>query len=141
MRSDKKGQALSSELMNFFPKLTPRFWIDAGSRLIEQQQFGPMNETSREREPLFPSAGKFARELLPPLRQPQFFDAFPHRLSAILHAIHARDEIEILFNAQILPETEPLRHVTDFALDRFAFGNHIVTKDLSASVVRPKESA
>ena len=141
MRCDEKGQALRTELMNFFPKVAPRFWIDTGSRLIEQQQFGPMNETSRKRESLFPSPGKLTRELLPAFRQPEFFDAFPHRLSAILHAIHARDEIEIFFNAQVLPETEPLRHVTDLALDRFAFSDHVVAKNFPASVIGPEQSA
>src|SRR5881227_817038 len=98
-----------------------------------------MNQAGCEREPLFPSPGELTRELFSAFGQAQFLDAFLHSLPAIFHAVHARDEIEILFNAQILPETKPLRHITDFALDRFAFGNHIVTKDLSASVVRPKE--
>src|SRR5437868_14708812 len=88
-----------------------------------------MNETGCERESLFPSAGKFACELLSPLRQPEFFDAFLHCLSAVLHAVHAGDEIEIFFNAQVLPETEPLRHVTDLALDRFAFSDHVVRSE------------
>src|SRR5437879_10578337 len=116
MRGDQKRQALRCELMNFFPEIAPRFWIDPGRRLVQQQQFRTMNETGSEREPLFPSAGELTGQLLLAFRQPEFFDALAHCLTPLLHAIHARDEIEILLNAYILPKTEPLRHVTAFAL-------------------------
>src|SRR6266436_10454436 len=55
MRGDQKRQPLRCELMNFFPEIAPRFWIDPGRRLVQQQQFRTMNETGSEREPLFPS--------------------------------------------------------------------------------------
>jgi hypothetical protein len=127
--------------MNFFPEIAPRFWIDPGRRLVQQQQLRAMNETGREREPLFPSAGKLAGQLLLAFREPELFDALAHCLTPLLHAIHARDEIEILFNAQILPKTESLRHVTDFALDRFTLGDHIVTENAATSGISAKYSA
>ena len=34
----------------------------------------------------------------------------------VFHAVHPRDEIEILRDAQVLPKTEPLRHVADLRL-------------------------
>src|SRR5215510_3352373 len=100
-----------------------------------------MNETSRERETLFPTTRKLARELRFAFRQPEFLDAYAHRLSPIFHRIHARDKIEIFLNAQILPKTESLRHVTDFAFDRFTLGDHIVTQNSTASVVGAEQSA
>src|SRR5215471_2561125 len=100
-----------------------------------------MNETSCEREALFPTTRKLARKLRFAFRQPEFLDAFSHRLSSIFHCVHARDKIEIFLNAQILPKTESLRHVTDFAFDRFALGDHIVTQDSTASVVGAEQSA
>src|SRR5262249_32738882 len=94
-----------------------------------------MNETSCECETLFPTTRKLARELRFAFRQSEFLDSFIHHLSSIFHCIHARDKIEIFFNAQILPKTESLRHVTDFTFDRFTLGNHIVTQNSTTSVV------
>src|SRR5262245_21108246 len=100
-----------------------------------------MDETSCECETLFPTTRKLARELPFAFRQPEFSDALAHRLSSIFHRVHACDKIEIFLNAQILPKTESLRHVTDFAFDRFTLGNHIVTQNSTASVVGAEQSA
>src|SRR6476619_6563519 len=100
-----------------------------------------MNETSRQRETLFPSARKFAGELVFAFCQSQLLDAFTHGLSPILQFVHSRDKLEILFNAQVLPKTKPLRHITDFPFDRFTFGEHVVTQNPTASVVSSEQSA
>ena len=141
MRGDEKGQSLGGELMNLFPKIAARFGIDPGRRFVEQEQFWAVNEAGRERETLFPSAGELARELRLAARQPELLDALSHRLAPVLHAIHARHEIEILRDAQILPEAESLRHVADLALDRFALRDHVVAQDLSAAVIGAQQSA
>src|SRR5262249_45101371 len=127
--------------MNFFPEVAARFWIDTRSRFVQQQQFWAMDETGCERETLFPTTRKLAGELRFAFGQPELLDAFMHRLSSIFHCIHARNKIEIFFNAQILPKTESLRHVTDFAFDRFTLGDHIVTQNSTASVVSAEQSA
>src|SRR4029078_3375301 len=100
-----------------------------------------MNETSRQRETLLPSARKFAGEVVFAFCQSQLLDAFTHGLSPILQFVHARDKLEILFNAQVLPKTKPLRHITDFPFDRFTFGEHVVTQDPTASLVTSDHSA
>src|SRR6267143_3832677 len=100
-----------------------------------------MNEAGRQRETLLPSARELARELVFALCQSQLLDAFTHGLSPILHVIHARDKIEIFLNAQVLPKTKPLCHVTDFPFDCFAFGEHVVTQNPTASVVSSEQSA
>src|SRR5437588_2354045 len=127
--------------MNPFPKIASRFWIDARCRLVQQEQLRAMNETSGKREALFPSTRELAVKLVFAFRQPELLDAFTNGLSPILHVIHARDKIEIFFNAQILPKTKALRHVTDFPLNCFAFGNHVMTQNATASVVRSEQSA
>src|SRR6266849_1231794 len=100
-----------------------------------------MNEAGRERETLFPSTEKVAGELFFPFGKSELLDAFTHSLPPILHAVHARDKIEVFLNAQILPKTESLRHVTDFAFKRLAPVDHGVTQDFAASVVRAEQSA
>src|SRR5204862_7114076 len=141
MGGDEKRQRLGGELMNPFPKIASRFWIDARCRLVQQEQLRAMNETSGKREALFPSTRELAGEFVFAFRQPELLDAFTNGLSPILHVIHARDKIEIFFNAQIFPKTESLRHVTDFPLNCLAFGNHVVTQNPTASVVTSEQAA
>src|SRR2546423_8983130 len=98
MHRDEKCESLRCELVDLLPKIATRLWIDTGRRFVEQQQFRAMNQTGGERETLFPSTRKLTSELLLPLFQPQFLNAVTHCLASVLHPIHARDEIEILFN-------------------------------------------
>src|SRR5262245_24664143 len=100
-----------------------------------------MNQAGSERKTLFPATGKLAGELLLAFRESQLLHAFAHSLLPVLHLIHARNEIEILFDAQVFPKTESLRHVADVAFDRFALGDYIVAKNPAAAVVSPKQSA
>src|SRR5262249_55825943 len=100
-----------------------------------------MNQTGCERKTLFPPAGKVPGKLFPPLREAEFLDTFTNCLPAIFHAVHSSNEIEIFFNAQIFPKTEPLCHVADLALDRLTFGDDIVAEDASASVIGVEKSA
>src|SRR5436190_18109940 len=102
MGGDEKRQRLGGELMNLLPKIASRFWIDARCRLIQQQQLRAMNETRGKRETLFPPTRELASELVFAFRQPELLDAFTNGLSPIFHIIHARNKIEIFFNAQIL---------------------------------------
>ena len=99
MGGDEKRQRLGGELMDLLPEIASRFWIDARCRLVQQEQFRAMNEAGRQRETLFPSARELAGELVLALPQPQLLDAFKHGLSPIFHTVHARNKIEILFDA------------------------------------------
>ncbi len=80
-------------MVDLVPEVAPRLGIDAGGRLVEQQQRGIGQDAGAEREPLLPAAGKFAGELIGAAR------ADPSRSSAAraasrgsLEAIDARDE-------------------------------------------------
>src|ERR1700730_14327455 len=95
-----------------------------------------MNETGGQGEPLLPSARKLAGELALSVFQTELCNTLLDRRTAVFDVVHARDKIEILCNAQIFPETESLGHVADFAFDRFALCNHVVTQHLTAAVVR-----
>ena len=75
MRGDEKRQACGGKLMDLLPEIAARFRIHARRRLVQQQQFRLMNEAGRQRETLFPSAGKLAGELVFALREPQLLDA------------------------------------------------------------------
>src|SRR5262249_6074122 len=68
-------------------------------------------------------------------------DAFAHALLAVLYRVHARHEIEVLADAQVLPEAEALRHVADLALDPFAVADHVEAKARPAAVVGAQQPA
>ena len=67
-------------------------------------------------------------ELLLASGQAKAFDGFAHGPAPVRHAVHARDEIEVFGDGQILPEAEPLGHVADLAFDRLALGHHVVAE-------------
>ena len=100
-----------------------------------------MDQAGRQRQPLFPSAGQLSGELLLPAAQSEILDAGLHHGAALLDAIHARDEIEILHDAQILPEAESLRHVADLPLDLLALPDDVVTQAGAAAFVRHQQTA
>ena len=56
---------------DFIPEVTPGLGIDTRGRLVQQQQFGAVQETGRQRQALFPAAGKVAGKLVGALRQTQ----------------------------------------------------------------------
>src|ERR1022692_1550236 len=99
-----------------------------------------MNQARGEREPLLPSAGELACELFLPRGQPKALDALKHDLATVLHAIHARNEIEILEDAEVFPKTETLRHVADLAFDLLAVANHVEAKAGAAAFIRAEQA-
>ena len=66
---DQHGHALGGELVDLAPELAPRLGVDAGGRLVEQQQLGLGQDAGAERQALLPAAGQLARQLpLAPLQ-------------------------------------------------------------------------
>src|SRR5438105_375604 len=94
-----------------------------------------MKQAGSERESLLPSAGEFTGKLIFAFSQPELFQTFAHGFPSVFYVIHARDEIEILLDAQIFPKAESLRHVTDFALDYFTLIDDVVAKNGAAPVI------
>ena len=64
MGGDQHGQPVGRQRMDLVPEIAPRFWVDAGGRLVQQQQLRIGQRAGAEREALLPAAGEFAGELL-----------------------------------------------------------------------------
>src|SRR5262247_3204988 len=111
VRADEHGDALRREPVELIPEFAPRLRIHAGGRLVEEQQLGLVQEAGREREPLLPAAGERAGELLRPRAQPESLEPFPDAALALPDPVDARDEVEVLFDREVLVEAETLRHV------------------------------
>ena len=61
---DQHGQPFGGERMDLVPEIAPRLGIDAGGRLVQQQQLRIGQRAGAERQPLLPAAGELAGELL-----------------------------------------------------------------------------
>ena len=114
---DEHGDAFGGELVDLVPELAPRLGIDAGGRLVEQQQLRLRQDAGAERQPLLPAARQLAGELVGASREPEPPDGLGRRPPRVRHAIDARHEFEILADRQVVVEAEALRHVADVALD------------------------
>jgi hypothetical protein len=90
--------------VNLLPEIAPRLRVHAGGRLVEQQQLRLVNQAGRQREPLFPAAGKRAGQLPPPLDHAEPFQTFFHGRFALRQLVKPRDEIQVFLDGQILVE-------------------------------------
>src|SRR6266702_957398 len=100
-----------------------------------------MNQAGRQGQALFPSPRKFPGQLFLPSGESQPFDAFTHRITAILNRIHASHEIKVFSDAQIFIKTEALGHIADLALDEFALPDHIEPEAGPFTRIRRQQSA
>src|SRR4029450_10785633 len=98
-----------------------------------------MNQTRREREALLPATGELAGQLFLSPCQAEPLNAGIHRVPAILYLVHASHETEILGDAQVLPKTKLLRHVSYLALDGLALENDVITETGAAARIRPQK--
>ena len=67
---DERRQALDRHVVDEVPEFAPRLGVDAGGRLVEQQQFWLVQDAGGEREPLLPAARKLSRELVAAVLEP-----------------------------------------------------------------------
>src|SRR5512145_2210478 len=100
-----------------------------------------MNQTGRQREPLFPSAGQVAGKLPLPFSKPESFEASPDGIPPMFDTEHAGHKIEILGDAQVFVKAETLGHVPHFSLDRFTFPDDVLPETGTAAFVRTQQTA
>src|ERR1700758_5475553 len=127
--------------MQLLPEVAARGRVDAGGRLIEQQQARLVQHAGGEREALLPAARKLARELLGAAGEAESLERLAHRGLAVGHLIYARHEVEVFADRQILPERETLGHVADVAPDRGALAQDVVAEAGAAARVGRQQAA
>ena len=64
MGRDQRRQAVDRHVVDEVPELAPRLGVDAGGRLVEQQQLRFVQHAGGEREALLPAARELAGELV-----------------------------------------------------------------------------
>ena len=88
---------LAGELVDLVPELAPRLRVDAGGRLVEQQQLRLVHHAGGQRQPLLPAAGERAGELVAAVRRGRGARAPRRRARARSGTPYMpRDEVEVL---------------------------------------------
>jgi hypothetical protein len=120
---------------------SPGFRVDAGGRLVQQQQLRIGQRAGAERQPLLPAAGEFAGELFFASRQPKPLDHVARGAACIAHTIEPGDEFQILPHRQILVQRKALRHVADLALDLVGVAADVVAETGALAAVGRQQAA
>src|SRR6185312_3190081 len=118
-----------------------RVGIHTRGRLVEQEQLGLVQHARGEREALLPAARQLAGELVGARRKTEARERLVDGRAPVAHLEHARDEVEVLADRQVLPVREALRHVADVALDRLGFGEDVVAKAGAAAGIGRQQAA
>jgi hypothetical protein len=116
-RRHDDGQAAVVQLVQHLPELAARQRIDAGGRLVEQQQIRLGDERGRQRQLLLHAAGERAGETPAKRAQADHVEQ-PRRPSIGLvarHAVQVAAQTHVLVDREILVEAEALRHQTERA--------------------------
>src|SRR5262249_54324190 len=123
--------ALVRQPVDHRPELAPRDRIDAGRRLVQEEQSWPVGDGTAERQPLLPATRELAAELALPASQPghrdQLLDALPALAGG--HLVDAGVELQVLADREVFIQREALAHVADALLDPLALGADVVAED------------
>src|SRR5262249_25157757 len=86
-------------------------------------------------------AGELAGELTLAPQEPQPLDGSAGFLAGVGKTIDPRHELQVLQYREVLIEAEPLRHITDVALDLCVLGTNVVTERVAPATVGSEKSA
>src|SRR3990170_6442922 len=140
---DEHRRPLVPESVDELPELAALPRIRARRRLIQQQQFGPVEDRAAQRQALPPAAGERPDELsLTPgesgaVDPPGHF----HAPLGITEAVDAGVEVQQLRHREVVVETAALAHVTDARADHLRLTGHVKPEDLGAPLGGGHQSA
>src|SRR3970040_217253 len=87
-----------------------------------------MENAGSQRKPLLPAARERAGKLILSFQKMQVLQSCFNGALAVLHALHARDELQVLAYGEVFPQREALRHVADLALDGRGLAQDVVVQ-------------
>src|SRR5271169_5691416 len=93
MGRDQHREAVAGELVDLGPELAAGLRIDAGGRLVEQQQLRVRQRAGAEREPLLPAARERAGELFLATLEPKPRDHGARRTGRMANPVDPGDEL------------------------------------------------
>ncbi len=120
MAADQDRLAEGSELAEQLAKLDARPWVEARSRLIEQEHLGVVDERVGEAQPLLHAAGEAQDVGVALVREvDQLEEVADHPLAlGGAEAVAATEEVEVLPDLHVVVDPERVRHVAEDAPNR-----------------------
>src|SRR5207244_13504514 len=104
VRADEERDLLAGEGEEQVPELASRDRVDAGRRLIQEEDPGAMHQRRGQGEALLPASGELATESVPvgpDRRQADRPLPLPFEV-LVLQAVDRREEVEVLEHRQVL---------------------------------------
>ncbi len=142
-RAHQDGKALlADQARDDLPQFAARQRIDADRRLVKQQHLGRADQRAGKTEFLLHAAGQIAGEALRKPGEVGHLQQLGIAAVAFLltDAVQAGVEVEILLDAKVLVEPEPLRHIGDAILDLLRLARHVDAVDNQCPGVRPHQA-
>src|SRR5664279_332086 len=129
--------------MNEVPEAASRSWLNAGRRLIQEQDRGTMQDSASEGQALLPTAGERGNQRPLATGESRHVNGKLNARGkfARRNAIDAAEKAQILFHREVAVEREFLRHVTDPLADSFRVECYVNTGDQCAACARAQQAA
>ena len=138
---DQHRQAARRQFVQLVPEQPARLRVDAGRRLVQQQQLRVVQQAGGQRQALLPAARQGPGQLLAPAAQAQLFQRGVDLRAPPRHVVDAGDEVEVFFDAQVFVQAEFLRHVADLALDLARLAADVEAQASAAALVGREQAA
>jgi len=128
VRGDERGDALGRELVHLVPEVAASHGVHARGGLVQQQESRLVQHARRQGESLLPAARERPGQLPGEAPELHALDGSGHDRLAVVHAVDAGDEVQVLAHAQILVEAEALGHVAHRGLDALGVAEDVETQ-------------
>ena len=127
MSGDKDGDALVGSLVNQFPELAACGRVHPTRRLIQKDNFGPVEDGDGEGKFLLPAQWKAFHQCVPLLFQPEAEKQLLRFGSNLRFgdAVDTGKEADILPHLEVFVKGKFLAHIADVLLHFFGLGSHI----------------
>ena len=101
---DEHGHAVGGQPVDLVPELAPRLGVDAGGRLVEQEELRRVHDAGGERQALLPAARQRAGELPAARGQAEAVERLGDLGARVGQAVEPGDEVEVLLDREVLVE-------------------------------------
>ncbi len=131
MGADEDGVAGFGKVVDEGPECSPRDGVHARGGLVQEEDRRIVQDGAAQRQPLFPAAGERSGHGGTAVGQVGHFKHVLLALGAhgLRHAVHAGEEIDVLFHRKVVVERELLRHVADVLADFLGLRSHVEPVD------------
>jgi len=136
-QQDRQGFPLG-DAAELFPHSRARLGIEAGRRLIQEDDARAVDEAERDVQPPFHAARIAADDPVGCVLDPDQAEQLVHALAqgAAVHALDAALEHQVLAPCRLAVDARALRDIADCSPDRIGLVDDVVEDDLGASFVR-----